>query len=62
MTGIRMGFEHGIYWLGSNWLLFVLLFPLGIMNITAMAVPTAMISAEKMLPQGERIAKPFSST
>ena len=53
----RMGLEHGIYCLGSNWLLFVLLFPLGIMNIAAMAGLTVVIFAEKMSPQWERIAQ-----
>ena len=53
----RMGLEHGIYCLGSNWLLFVLLFPLGIMNIAVMAVLTVLIFAEKMVPRGERIAQ-----
>ncbi len=53
----RLGLEHGIYCLGSNWLLFVLLFPLGIMNIAAMAVLTILIFAEKMFPRGERIAQ-----
>lgn len=53
----RMGLEHGIYCLGANWLLFVLLFPLGIMNITAMAVLTVVIFAERTFPLGERIAQ-----
>ncbi len=53
----RMGLEHGISCLGSNWLLFVLLFPLGIMNIAVMAVLTVLIFAEKMVPRGERIAQ-----
>ena len=53
----RMGLEHGIYCLGSNWLLFVLLFPLGIMNIAAMAGLTVVIGAEKMFPRWERIAQ-----
>jgi len=53
----RMGLEHGISCLGSNWLLFVLLFPLGIMNIAAMAGLTVVIGAEKMFPRGERIAQ-----
>ncbi len=52
-----MGLEHGIYCLGSNWLLFVLLFPLGIMNIAVMAGLTVVIFAEKMVPRGERIAQ-----
>jgi predicted metal-binding membrane protein len=53
----RMGLEHGISCLGSNWLLFVLLFPLGIMNVAAMAGLTVVIGAEKMFPRGERIAQ-----
>lgn len=53
----RMGLEHGIYCLGCNWLLFVLLFPLGIMNIAAMALLTVLIFAEKVFPPGERIAQ-----
>ena len=53
----RMGLEHGIYCLGWNWLLFILLFPLGIMNIAAMALLTALIFAEKVFPLGARIAQ-----
>jgi predicted metal-binding membrane protein len=53
----RMGLEHGIYCLGCNWLLFVLLFPLGMMNIAAMALLTALIFAEKCFPLGMRIAQ-----
>lgn len=46
---LRMGIEHGLYCLGCCWLLFVILFPLGIMNIPAMAIITALIFAEKTL-------------
>ena len=45
----RMGLRHGIYCLGCCWLLFVILFPLG-MNVGAMAAVTPIILAEKMLP------------
>lgn len=45
----RMGLFHGIYCLGCCWLLFVILFPLG-MNVGAMAAVTLIILAEKMLP------------
>lgn len=47
---LRMGVEHGVYCLGCCWLLFVILFPLGMMNIAAMAVITLLIFAEKSLP------------
>ena len=47
---LLMGLLHGAYCLGCCWLLFVILFPLGIMNIAAMAVITLIIFAEKTLP------------
>jgi predicted metal-binding membrane protein len=53
----RMGLEHGIYCLGCCWLLFVILFPLGIMNVAAMAVLALLIFAEKSLPMGRQIAQ-----
>ncbi|CDX35473.1 conserved membrane hypothetical protein [Mesorhizobium sp. SOD10] len=54
---VRMGLEHGLFCLGCCWLLFLALFPLGIMNVAAMAVVTLLVFAEKTLPYGERIAK-----
>ncbi|GAC1349423.1 MAG: DUF2182 domain-containing protein [Ktedonobacteraceae bacterium] len=53
----RMGLEHGAYCLGCCWLLFVILFPLGIMNIAVMALMTALIFAEKALSIGRQISK-----
>jgi predicted metal-binding membrane protein len=53
----RMGVEHGAYCLGCCWLLFVVLFPLGIMNLAVMALVTALIFAEKALPIGRQISK-----
>ena len=53
----RMGLEHGIYCLGCCWLLFAILFPLGIMNIAIMALITALVFAEKSFPVGQRIAQ-----
>jgi predicted metal-binding membrane protein len=47
---LRMGLEHGVYCLGCCWLLFVILFPLGMMNVAAMAAITLLIFAEKSLP------------
>ncbi|WP_027169562.1 DUF2182 domain-containing protein [Mesorhizobium sp. WSM3224] len=54
---VRMGLEHGLFCLGCCWLLFLALFPLGIMNVAAMAVVTLLIFAEKTLSSGEGIAK-----
>jgi predicted metal-binding membrane protein len=53
----RMGLAHGLYCLGCCWLLFLILFPLGVMNIAVMAVLTALIFAEKSLPRGRRIGQ-----
>jgi predicted metal-binding membrane protein len=53
----RMGIEHGAFCLGCCWLLFVILFPLGIMNIAVMALVTALIFAEKALPVGRQISQ-----
>jgi predicted metal-binding membrane protein/signal transduction histidine kinase len=47
---LRIGLLHGAYCAGCCWLLFVILFPLGIMNVGAMAVITLIILAEKTLP------------
>lgn len=54
---LRMGIEHGSYCLGCCWLLFLILFPLGVMNVAAMAVITAVIFLEKSAPFGPRIAQ-----
>jgi predicted metal-binding membrane protein len=53
----RMGIEHGAYCLGCCWLLFVILFPFGIMNVAAMALVTVLIYAEKSLPIGRQISQ-----
>jgi len=54
---VRMGLEHGAYCLGCCWFLFVILFPLGMMNVAALALVTLLIFAEKALAIGERVAR-----
>ncbi len=51
-----MGLEHGTYCLGCCWLMFVILFPLGIMNLAAMALVTTLIFAEKSLSVGQQVS------
>jgi predicted metal-binding membrane protein len=46
---LEMGLLHGLYCLGCCWMLFVILFPLGV-SVGAMAVVTLIILAEKALP------------
>lgn len=53
----RMGLEHGAYCLGCCWLLFAILFPLGLMNLAVMVLVTALIFAEKALPAGRLVGK-----
>ncbi len=53
----QMGLAHGAYCLGCCWLLFVILFPLGVMNVAAMALVTAVIFAEKVLPIGAWVVR-----
>lgn len=52
-----MGLKHGAYCFGCCWLLFAILFPLGIMNIAAMVALTLLIFAEKSLPIGTLIGR-----
>ncbi len=52
-----MGLRHGAYCLGCCWLLFAILFPLGLMNIAAMVGLTLLIFAEKSLAWGSAIAR-----
>lgn len=52
-----MGLKHGAYCLGCCWLLFAILFPLGVMNVAAMVGLTLLIFAEKSLPFGVAIAR-----
>jgi predicted metal-binding membrane protein len=54
---IQMGLLHGAYCLGCCWLLFVILLPLGIMNVAAMIVIALLIFGEKILPVGHGLAR-----
>lgn len=54
---VRMGLEHGAFCLGCCWLLFLILFPLGMMNIAVLALIAILIFGEKVLPLGKQIAR-----
>jgi predicted metal-binding membrane protein len=47
---VAMGIHHGRHCAGCCWALMAMLFPLGMMNIAALAGVTAFIYAEKVLP------------
>lgn len=52
-----MGLRHGLYCLGCCWLLFLVLIPLGVMNLAAMAAVAILVFAEKALPMGPGAAR-----
>jgi predicted metal-binding membrane protein len=54
---IRMGVEHALWCVGCCWLLFVVLFPLGIMNVAIMLAITALIFVEKTTRYGYSAAR-----
>lgn len=49
---LRMGFHHGLYCLGCCWVMMVLLFAVGVMNLIWVAAIAAFVFAEKLLPRG----------
>ena len=53
---VEMGLRHGMFCLGCCWVLFLVLLPLGVMNVAAMVAVAALVLAEKVLPAGERVA------
>lgn len=54
---LRMGVEHGAYCLGCCWMLFAVLFPLGMMNVVAIALITLFIFAEKEFSFGRAVGR-----
>jgi predicted metal-binding membrane protein len=52
-----LGLRHGLYCAGCCWMLFVILVPLGIMNVIAMGAVTTLVFAEKTLPRGGWIGR-----
>ena len=49
---VQMGLRHGVYCMGCCWLLFLILIPLGVMNVAAMVAVALLVFAEKVLPAG----------
>jgi predicted metal-binding membrane protein len=54
---LRMGAVHGAYCVGCCWGLMVVLFALGVMSLTWMAVVATLIFVQKVLPRGEQLTK-----
>ena len=47
-----MGFVHGLYCMGCCWLLFLILLPIGVMNVAAMIAIALVVFIEKVMPWG----------
>ncbi len=48
----RMGVEHGVFCLGCCWVLMLLLFAAGVMNLLWVALIAGFVIVEKLLPAG----------
>ncbi len=55
LGALRMGLFHGITCLGCCWVQMLIMFAVGVMNITGMIVLTSFILLEKSLSQQERL-------
>lgn len=53
----RVGLHHGLYCLGCCWGLMILLIPLGVMNVAAMAAVAAVIFLEKLWRYGPALSR-----
>jgi predicted metal-binding membrane protein len=51
---LRLGVEHGLFCLGCCWVLMLLLFVGGVMNLIVIAALTAFVLFEKLTPLGAR--------
>lgn len=54
---LGMGWRHGLFCMGCCWVLMLLLFAVGVMNLTWMVLLAAFVFAEKLLPGGVWIAR-----
>ncbi len=54
---LRMGIGHGLYCVGCCWVLMLLLFVGGVMNLLWIAAITAFVLLEKLLPQGAQVGR-----
>ena len=52
-----MGLEHGTYCVGCCWILMALLFVAGVMNLLWIAIISAFVLSEKVLPRGDLVGR-----
>jgi predicted metal-binding membrane protein len=60
-SALRNGFAHGLDCVGCSGALMAVLFVLGVMNLSWMAVVAVAIFTEKVLPHGARLAPAFAA-
>ena len=53
----RMGLSHGVHCMGCCWILMLLLFVAGVMNLLWIALIAVFVLAEKALPRGGIVAR-----
>jgi predicted metal-binding membrane protein len=54
---LTMGLRHGVYCTGCCWLLMLLLFVTGVMNVWWIAILSVFVLLEKALPRGNALGK-----
>lgn len=54
---LRMGAVHGAYCLGCCWVMMLLLFAVGVMNLLWVAVLAALVLLQKVLPGGRAVPR-----
>lgn len=57
LGAIVMGLRHGMYCFGCCWLLMLVLFVVGVMNLLWVAVLAILVLLEKTLPQGDWLSR-----
>ena len=57
LGALRMGIEHGAFCVGCCWVLMMLLFMGGIMNVLWISVLAIIVLLEKLIPQGPWFAR-----
>jgi predicted metal-binding membrane protein len=53
----RMGVKHGGFCVGCCWILMLILFAVGVMNLLWVAVIAGFVLAEKLLPAGRLVGR-----
>lgn len=53
----RLGLSHGLYCIGCCWMLMLLLFVGGVMNLVWAAGLALLVLSEKLIPHGSRLAR-----